>query len=82
MAERCVLERGRRDGAGRLVYANAAIARAVGVPDLRASPAELRQRVLAEASEASGRRRVSEAALVFAAHLLDDGSGAAVEVPT
>ena len=30
-----------RDGAGRLVYANAAIARAVGLPDLRASPAEL-----------------------------------------
>ena len=30
-----------RDGAGRLVYANAAIARAVGLPDLRSSPAEL-----------------------------------------
>ncbi len=30
-----------RDGAGRLVYANEAIARAVGLPDLRASPAEL-----------------------------------------
>ncbi len=30
-----------RDAAGRLVYANAAIARAVGLPDLRASPAEL-----------------------------------------
>ena len=30
-----------RDGAGRLVYANAAIARAVGLPDLRASPSEL-----------------------------------------
>ena len=30
-----------RDGAGRLVYANAAIARAVGLPDLRASPTEL-----------------------------------------
>ena len=30
-----------RDAAGRLVYANAAIARAVGHPDLRASPAEL-----------------------------------------
>ena len=30
-----------RDGAGRLVYANAAIARAVGLPDLRTSPSEL-----------------------------------------
>jgi len=30
-----------RDGAGRLVYANAAIAKAVGLPDLRASPTEL-----------------------------------------
>jgi signal transduction histidine kinase/PAS domain-containing protein len=30
-----------RDGAGRLVYANAAIARAVGLPDLGSSPAEL-----------------------------------------
>jgi signal transduction histidine kinase/PAS domain-containing protein len=30
-----------RDGAGRLVYANAAIARAVGLPELRSSPAEL-----------------------------------------
>ncbi|HEY4393310.1 MAG TPA: ATP-binding protein [Polyangia bacterium] len=30
-----------RDGAGRLVYANEAIARAAGLPDLRASPAEL-----------------------------------------
>jgi signal transduction histidine kinase/PAS domain-containing protein len=30
-----------RDGAGRLVYANAAIARAVGLPDLHSSPAEL-----------------------------------------
>lgn len=30
-----------RDGAGRLVYANEAIARAVGLPNLRASPAEL-----------------------------------------
>jgi signal transduction histidine kinase/PAS domain-containing protein len=30
-----------RDGAGRLVYANAAIARAVGLPALRASPSEL-----------------------------------------
>lgn len=30
-----------RDAAGRLVYANAAIARAVGLPDLRSSPAEL-----------------------------------------
>ena len=30
-----------RDAAGRLVYANAAIARAVGLSDLRASPAEL-----------------------------------------
>jgi PAS domain S-box-containing protein len=30
-----------RDGAGRLVYANEAMARAVGLPDLRASPAEL-----------------------------------------
>ena len=30
-----------RDGAGRLVYANAAMARAVGLPALRASPAEL-----------------------------------------
>jgi len=30
-----------RDGAGRLVYANEAIARAVGLPDLRASPAEI-----------------------------------------
>jgi PAS domain S-box-containing protein len=30
-----------RDGAGRLVYANEAMARAVGLPDLRASPAEI-----------------------------------------
>ncbi len=30
-----------RDGAGRLVYANKAIALAAGLPDLRASPAEL-----------------------------------------
>jgi signal transduction histidine kinase/PAS domain-containing protein len=30
-----------RDAAGRLVYANEAIARAVGLPDLRASPGEL-----------------------------------------
>jgi len=30
-----------RDGAGRLVYANAALARAVGLPDLRSSPGEL-----------------------------------------
>jgi signal transduction histidine kinase/PAS domain-containing protein len=30
-----------RDGAGRLVYANEAVARAAGLPDLRASPAEL-----------------------------------------
>ena len=30
-----------RDAAGRLVYANEAIARAVGLPDLRASPAEI-----------------------------------------
>jgi len=30
-----------RDAAGRLVYANEAIAQAVGLPDLRASPAEL-----------------------------------------
>jgi len=30
-----------RDGAGRLVYANEVIARAAGLPDLRASPAEL-----------------------------------------
>jgi PAS domain S-box-containing protein len=30
-----------RDGAGRLVYANEAIARAAGLPDLRATPAEL-----------------------------------------
>ncbi len=34
-----------RDGAGRLVYANAAIARAVGLPDLRSSPAELFSRL-------------------------------------